>query len=116
MQPCIGHEAEIADARGLPGHEVEDVFVLGHADEDQLGLGEGRFLPAGDQMMHALAHRHMAGEERAKGPRRARPLGRAEARRIDAQRHAEDAAGLDAMLDQRALGEGRLRDMEIAPA
>ena len=115
VQSGMGHEAQIADAGILARHECGDVAIPGRAGKDQFAIGQSCGPPGFEKVMHALAHRHLPGKEGAKSTGRRRCRARPETRGIDAQRHAEDAPGLDAILDQRTLGEGRLRNMEIGP-
>ncbi len=96
------------------GEKILDVAVPRRAGEQQLALRQVEHRPGLEQVVHALAHAHLAGEEQAEGPRRRVGRGRAEAVDIDAERHQDDAPRCHAVIDQRLEREARLRHDIVA--
>ena len=70
VQPGMRHEAERAVAPPGAGEQILDVAVLRRPGEQQLGIGEAEHRPGLQQMVHALAHAHLAGEQQPEGARR----------------------------------------------
>ena len=65
MQSCMRHEAQVTDARPGSADQLADIGIARRAGEDEFRVLQSGRLPGREQMMHALAHRHLPSEEGA---------------------------------------------------